>query len=335
MKSDSKANTKVYYFHNMQNSDVYKLENNFVLGRDASADIQLSDESVSSVHLKILLKNSHIFIVDLQSSNGTKVNSINIAANDEVRLRVGDNLALGNISLQLSRKSKSLTGESNFSLITSKEELFNSSNYKKAESEVDILITGIDKSCASPSMNESELMDDYLKKMLSRERELVQKVERLHSKHDQKIYLENQIEKFDKDYANITERSVELEDFKKKNSNRYKELSEEVSKVEAKLTLLKMAQKQISNNFEELIELKNLEKKRSRFIIELKELNRDKIDDQLSVTKTKLRKIRRGIEDQRVEIENLRRKELIQKEKESKDIAKNIKKLKEKLGNAS
>jgi hypothetical protein len=65
------------------NSTIRNDENDIVLyvGRDSSNDIVINSGLVSSRHLKITKIGSEVFIEDLNSSNGTKIDGIHISAN--------------------------------------------------------------------------------------------------------------------------------------------------------------------------------------------------------------------------------------------------------------
>lgn len=335
MGNDSSKVKQHFYFHNMQNSDVFELSDNMVFGRDKSADIQFHDDSISSKHLKVFLKDNHIYILDLGSSNGTKVNSINISSDKDVRLRVGDNVTIGKVSMQLSRKSKPLTGESNFSLITSREEIFNSSNYKDSVGQIDLMITGREDTIEDNEIDELEQMVKDLELLTNCEKELGEKIEKLINKNKQKEYLISQLDKFDKDNQSRLNGCSELDEYYENNHGKYQEILAEIPTLEARLTLLKMSARQMSNKFDERAELKTFEKKRSKYLLELKDINRLKVDEKIELARTKVRKTRIRIEEQKYEIENYKNRKRIEKEQENEKIASEIKKLQKKLGNAS
>lgn len=72
-----------------------------VLGRDASADVQIDDASVSRQHAKILSDaEGGVSIVDLESKNGTYVNGIRV---DLRVLRHGDRVTLGDVELEFTQ----------------------------------------------------------------------------------------------------------------------------------------------------------------------------------------------------------------------------------------
>lgn len=324
---------QVLYFHNTYNSSVYKVRDNLTIGRDESCDICLSDESISSKHLKVFLKNSHTYIVDLGSSNGTKVNSINISKGEEVRLRVGDNINIGNVCLQLSRKSKPLTSESNFSIITSRDGLLKQNAYNNGDklyAKIKPLISvGLDQAKAKDSVHVG------LKKLERNEKSLIDELEMLKERQDLMHTLAYEIENFDIKNKSLFTKGPDLKKYYKSNKDKYDEIVLEIPRLEAKLKLLKVAKDQMENQFNEYEKFNNLEKKRSQYAMEYKTISREKIDEKLEQVKKSLREVRVEIARQNDEIDIIQKNEKFNKQKEKEKIAKEIKKLQEKLGDAS
>ena len=64
-----------------------------ILGRGNDCDIQINDKSVSKHHLEISLQADGLYVKDLGSSNGTKVNGLQLT--DSQALRTNDMLELG------------------------------------------------------------------------------------------------------------------------------------------------------------------------------------------------------------------------------------------------
>ena len=65
-----------------------------MIGRDRSCNVVLRDPSISSFHAQIFCRHGQYFIVDLNSTNGTKVNGQRISHFPE-RLRTGDLICIG------------------------------------------------------------------------------------------------------------------------------------------------------------------------------------------------------------------------------------------------
>src|ERR1700757_1875114 len=64
------------------------------LGRDAAADITVSDQSISRKHAKITKEAGKVYITDLNSSNGTFINDKRIVAGERVSLAKEDMIKL-------------------------------------------------------------------------------------------------------------------------------------------------------------------------------------------------------------------------------------------------
>ncbi len=73
-----------------------------VLGRVLSADLRLDDSRVSRIHALLEIRGSDLLITDLASTHGTFVNGEKIV---ESRLKFGDTIALGGVTLKLEKGS--------------------------------------------------------------------------------------------------------------------------------------------------------------------------------------------------------------------------------------
>jgi hypothetical protein len=71
------------------------------IGRDAGNDIALPDEAASARHAVLELRDGEWWIEDLGSTNGTLVNGVRISKAE--RLRAGDQLSVGRVSMRLER----------------------------------------------------------------------------------------------------------------------------------------------------------------------------------------------------------------------------------------
>jgi transcriptional regulator with PAS, ATPase and Fis domain len=80
-----------------------------ILGRDASSDVPILDESVSRRHARLSFGAS-ITLEDLRSKNGTTVAGVKVAAGERVPLAVGVVVELGSATLILQRGRKGEAG---------------------------------------------------------------------------------------------------------------------------------------------------------------------------------------------------------------------------------
>lgn len=67
----------------------------FIIGKDKEVDGYLNNSSISRLHAKIFLKKNEYYITDLNSTNGTSVNSRMLAANETVKIKENDEIVLG------------------------------------------------------------------------------------------------------------------------------------------------------------------------------------------------------------------------------------------------
>ncbi|MBK8021586.1 MAG: FHA domain-containing protein [Chloroflexi bacterium] len=60
------------------------------------------DQGVSRRHAQFTLRDGDLFVEDLGSTNGTRINGFKVASNHSYRLRNGDEIEFGNIRLNVS-----------------------------------------------------------------------------------------------------------------------------------------------------------------------------------------------------------------------------------------
>jgi pSer/pThr/pTyr-binding forkhead associated (FHA) protein len=70
------------------------------VGRVEDNQFQLAEPSVSSHHCEIWLKGDDAVVKDLNSTNGTYINEVQIAAEKETTLKPGQTLRLGQVELR-------------------------------------------------------------------------------------------------------------------------------------------------------------------------------------------------------------------------------------------
>ena len=65
------------------------------MGRDSHSEIVLAHESISKKHAKIVFMNSRPNLMDLNSTNGTRLNGEPVVAGEYYKLSDGDKLEFG------------------------------------------------------------------------------------------------------------------------------------------------------------------------------------------------------------------------------------------------
>ena len=69
-----------------------------VVGRDEPADLAVADASLSRVHARFEVRDGAVFVEDLGSTNGTRVNGEPVTRQ---RVRAGDEVLLGGLCVSI------------------------------------------------------------------------------------------------------------------------------------------------------------------------------------------------------------------------------------------
>ena len=77
--------------------------NDFRIGRLEDNDLVLPIAQISRRHAKIMVEKNRLYLYDFQSTNGTSVNGIKIAGNQEVSCREKDVISFGSLSYEIQR----------------------------------------------------------------------------------------------------------------------------------------------------------------------------------------------------------------------------------------
>lgn len=86
-------------------------ERDVTIGRDPDCNIRVADADVSRKHCQVLTREGKVYVVDLQSRNGTYVNNQAIEA--ETQLQPGDQLRVGPMLFELAGVKKGIQKPSN------------------------------------------------------------------------------------------------------------------------------------------------------------------------------------------------------------------------------
>jgi two-component system, NtrC family, sensor kinase len=87
---------KVYFMNGPDKGRRCELNKDTIyIGRSPENDVQITDKSVSRVHLKIVRKGKKYFITDLKSRNGTYIDGVRIGPELEYEVQEGKPVAIG------------------------------------------------------------------------------------------------------------------------------------------------------------------------------------------------------------------------------------------------
>lgn len=73
-------------------------EINIIVGRDNTADIRIDDSGISKRHAHLKKKDDHLFVKDLDSTNGTYINQCRLMGESTYRISSGQELKFGTIT---------------------------------------------------------------------------------------------------------------------------------------------------------------------------------------------------------------------------------------------
>ena len=77
---------------NLVSKQVYELKSETSIGKTPDNDVVINDTAVSSHHVKIFIKDNDVYIVDLNSTNGTFVNDMMLSPNKPIKINNNDKI---------------------------------------------------------------------------------------------------------------------------------------------------------------------------------------------------------------------------------------------------
>ena len=96
IESLSELNSNKIYAYLQSEDIIYSLNKNNLIGRNNNCNIVLNHQSIENEHAKIEIIDNDIFLIDLNSVNGTYLNNIKIEGNKLVKLKNKDVIKFGN-----------------------------------------------------------------------------------------------------------------------------------------------------------------------------------------------------------------------------------------------
>ena len=76
-------------------------EGESIVGRGKECDLKIDDKEISRYHLKLLKSGDDIWVMDMDSINGTRLDGELIQARRQVPVRVGQEIQIGNVVLKI------------------------------------------------------------------------------------------------------------------------------------------------------------------------------------------------------------------------------------------
>ena len=79
---------------------IVELTGTTTIGRASDNTIVLEDETISRYHAVVVIQPEGVFLMDLESTNGTSVNTVAALPDEAVRLSDGDVVTIADMALQ-------------------------------------------------------------------------------------------------------------------------------------------------------------------------------------------------------------------------------------------
>lgn len=100
---------QTFILRSKSTGEIYPLEGEVLIGREAECAIPLPSEHISRYHAKITVGPTGVFIEDLQSTNGTYVNGAKIRS--QVQIKLGDEIAFDDFVFRLTSSHSGVANE--------------------------------------------------------------------------------------------------------------------------------------------------------------------------------------------------------------------------------
>ena len=95
-------------FTQSERPDFWVLDSNYLIGRGASCQLQLEDESISERHARIVRRGESYLLIDCSETQQTRLNGKKIG---QARIACGDKLGIGHIELEIINPLKPLSAD--------------------------------------------------------------------------------------------------------------------------------------------------------------------------------------------------------------------------------
>jgi chromosome segregation ATPase len=281
--------------------------------------------------------------MDLGSSNGTKVNSMAINPQEDIKLRSGDEVLIGKLSLQYSNKNLVSIQDKSFSIIHQKKNNLISRN----EITIDPGYDGSIKMGAKyenmeveeeevPGRHESE-------KLLEKKvRTYIAALEKVESKNNivekriaRRIEVEAKIKSMESEHKEILDSGAKNKDLWRKHSKEWKDIHDDIENLKKEIEKKELVKENLAKIMDASDAYNKVINMRSDLLIEIKALGRERLDEKNIRYQEDIKEKKAQIRREERKIKMLQADKKLKKAEEKKQIEQEIKALQDKLKSAS
>lgn len=333
---------KEFFFHDLLGGDVFELTDKMIIGRNEECSVCINHESISGQHLKAFIRNDSLHIMDLGSSNGTKVNGMAITAQEDIKLRSGDEVLIGKYSLQYTNKNLASIQDKSFSIIHQNKNEKKLPNEITFNAEFDLNINMGAKYEAMepvedevPGRKESEkLLEKKIRTHIAALEKVMIKNNIVESRIERRVLIEKSVKTMELSHKEVLKSGVQNRDVWRKHAVDWKETHRKIDELKDEMKKQEKIKQSLSKIMDASDAYDKVIKDRSDLLIEIKSLGRERLDEKniryLEDIKEKKAQIRR--EERKIKM--LQADKKIKKAQEKKDIEKEILELQKKLKSA-
>jgi pSer/pThr/pTyr-binding forkhead associated (FHA) protein len=313
---------KTFYFHNLSNSTSFELKDDTIIGRGEDADITIYDDKISSKHLHITVNENSVFVKDLDTSNGTLINGLEVKPNSKYEVSESDKIVIGRVTL-LCSESPDLVNEK-----TNQQD-----NLRELES---LNLSGVEIEFEGGHQYAGDSIDlESPKRKIRNENLKIKKIERELIKIDSKIERKKEfLEKLEE----LKNKNIEIlkvgPSLKEKYDESYEEwkgINLKLKKIEREHNKLKETRLTLSPIMEKYESYKEVSLEQSDLLSEVKRLSRENLSAKRKECSDRIGELHQSIFQCEERINEMAREKEKEKEREKERIRKQIADLQAKL----
>ena len=316
---------KKHYFQLIDKGENFLLADGVIIGRGNDANIVIPDEKISSNHLKIVVEENKLSIVDLDTSNGTILNDQDLSPNIPYGLNESDKVCIGKVSLIYSHKKFKPAKETNSD--------DKNVNYREiAPSEESIHFELDDKAEFKLPQGDQFNPETQLKYHNSQIEKLKIEIEDYKNKVKEKAIFTEELEALNTEHKELLDKEYELKKVYKQFGSKWDELKERVEVLTKQLEEAQTGIEKLGPKMKDYQKLTEIKDTKATLVAQLKSLSRKNLAQKILDKEKELEDakiIKRELKKKVNEVLLIREKE---KEIEKEKIREEIKKLQAKLG---
>ena len=313
---------KTFYFHNLSNSTSFELKDDTILGRGEDVDITIYDDKISGKHLHITVNEDSVFVKDLDTSNGTLINGLEIKANNKYEVSENDKVVIGRVTLLFS-ESHELPNEK-----TNQQD-----NLRELES---LGLGGVEIEFEGGHQYASESADlESPKRQIRNENLKIKKIQRellkIDSKMDRKKEFLDKLEELKNKNIEILKVGPSLKEKYEENYEEWKGINLKLKKIEREQNKLKEIRLTLAPVMEKFETYKEVTLEQSDLLAEVKRLSRENLNAKKKDCTDRIKELHESIFRCEERLNEIAREKEKEKEREKERIRKQIADLQAKL----